>query len=190
MKIIDIHSHLMVKEFHHESFVAPFWDAGEHTAQKPENAPAEPGKEGGRVFWGPLDPDGSEHIKRMNHAGIDKAVILHIDMGLLFGEPEMDIAQQHRHLSDVVKRYPDRLIWFCGVDPRRENASALFETCVTGLGARGIKLYPTTGFLPADKEVYPLYEQASAWKIPVYFHMGPQNPPYRNEGAGLWTQYP
>ena len=56
------------------------------------------------------------------------------------------------------------------------------ERCVLDWGAKGLKLYPTAGFLPADKETYPLYEMASAWKIPVFFHMGPENPPYKNEG--------
>jgi len=179
---IDMHCHLIVKEFHHESFVAPFWDAGEHTARNSEKVPGEAREDGSRMYWGPLDPDGSDHIKRMNDAGIEKAVLLHIDLGLLFGESEMTIEQQHKHVSDIAKKYPDRFMWFCGVDPRREEASKLVETSVTELGARGIKLYPTAGFLPADKEVYPLYEQASAWKIPVYFHMGPESPPYKNEG--------
>ncbi|MEE9515454.1 MAG: amidohydrolase family protein, partial [Candidatus Adiutricales bacterium] len=63
-----------------------------------------------------------------------------------------------------------------------KNAVDLLEKCVTEWGAKGIKLYPTTGFLPADRECYPFYERASAWKIPVYFHMGPENPPYYNQG--------
>jgi len=179
---IDMHTHLMVKEFHHESFVAPFWSPGEHTSLKYKEGTEKAGTEKSRAYWGPLDPDGSGHIKRMDDAGIEKAVLLHIDLGLLFGEPEMTIGQQHEHVSEVVNRYPDRFIWFCGVDPRRKDASTLVERCVTQLGARGIKLYPTTGFLPADKEVYPLYELASGWQIPVYYHMGPENPPYKNEG--------
>ena len=179
---IDMHTHLIVKEFHNQSFEAPFWNPGEHISLKYEKRSKDPRTEESQAYWGPLDPDGSGHIKRMNDAGIEKAVLLHIDLGMLFGEPKMAIEQQHEHVSQVVKSYPDRFLWFCGVDPRRKNASALVERCVTRLGARGIKLYPTTGFLPADKEVYPLYELASAWKIPVYFHMGPENPPYKNEG--------
>ena len=179
---IDMHSHLMVKGFHHESFVAPTWDAGTHTARESGEATGEAGEEDSREYWGPLDPNGSGHLKRMDDAGIDRGVLLHIDLGLLFGESEMTIAQQHTHVSGVVRKNPDRFIWFCGVDPRRRDALSLVERAVTELGARGIKLYPTTGFLPADREVYPIYEQASLWKIPVYFHMGPESPPYRNEG--------
>lgn len=172
---IDMHSHLLVNAFRNASFVGP-------TALAPETPATGDGNAGLPSTWEYSDPDGAEHIKRMDEAGIEKSVLLHIDMGLLFGEAEMTIEQQNKHVSDVVKKHPDRFVWFCGVDPRRKEAVELVEKCVTGWGACGIKLYPTTGFLPADKECYPLYERASAWKIPVYCHMGPENPPYHNEG--------
>lgn len=179
---IDMHSHLMVKEFHHESFVAPSWEQGKHTAGKPEEPPPAARGNSARRYWGPLDSDGKEHLRRMDEAGIEKSVLLHIDLGLLFGDPEMSIEQQNKHVSEVARKHPDRFVWFCGIDPRREGAVELLEKCVTEWGAGGIKFYPTTGFLPADKEVYPFYERASAWKLPVYFHMGPESPPYKNEG--------
>jgi len=178
---IDMHCHLFVKEFRNESYVAPFWDQGAHTARSLEEALAE-AKKRSALRPPQWDPDGREHIRRMDEAGIEKAVILHIDNGVLFGEAPIAIEQQNKYVSEVAKKYPDRFIWFCGVDPRRKEAAELFERCVNEWGARGIKLYPTTGFLPADKEVYPLYERASAWKVPVYFHMGPENLPYKNEG--------
>ena len=128
------------------------------------------------------DLDGAGHIRRMDEAGIEKSVLLYIDFGLLFGETGMTTEQQNKQVSEAARKHPDRLIYFCGVDPRREGAVELLDKCVTEWGARGIKMYPSTGFLPADKEAYPYYERASAWKIPVYFHMGPQGTPYINEG--------
>ena len=178
---IDMHCHLFVKEFRSENYVPPFWDRGAHTARSPEDALAEAKRmrETRPPHW---DPDGSEHIKRMDQAGIEKSVILHLDNGLLFGEAKVPIEDQNKYVGKLVRKHPQRFVWFCGVDPRRKEAAEIVERCVNEWGAKGIKLYPTTGFLPADKEVYPLYERASAWKIPVYFHMGPENPPYRNEG--------
>lgn len=181
---IDMHCHLLVREFYHESF----WDwyvqlnaERRLAATTQEEALAEARRNILPTYW---DLDGTQHIRRMDKAGIEKAVILHMDQNLLFGERESGktIEQQNKQVSEAVKKYPDRLIYFCGIDPRREGAVELLERCVTEWGARGIKLYPTTGFLPADKVVYPFYERASAWKIPVYFHMGPENPPYKNEG--------
>ena len=164
---IDVHCHLYAEGFHNESFVGP-------TAIN-----AEPG---GASGWHGHDPDGSEHIKRMDEAGIDRCNLLHIDMGVLFGEGTLTIEQQNRHISELVRNHPDRFTWFCGVDPRRKETADLAEKCINQWGANGIKLYPTTGFLPADKECYPLYEVALAKQVPVYFHMGPEAPPYKNEG--------
>jgi len=131
------------------------------------------------TYW---DPDGTRHIRRMDEAGIEKAVLQHMDMELLFGAGDITIEQQNKYVSEVAKKHPGRLIWFCGIDPRREGAVELLETCVTQWGAKGIKLYPATGFLPADREVYPFYERAAVWKIPVLFHMGRQAAPFKNEG--------
>ncbi|HJP49779.1 MAG TPA: amidohydrolase family protein [Pseudomonadales bacterium] len=178
---IDSHCHLFVKEFQNESSVSPSWDPGEHTSRDDKGAQD---VANGNEYGDPkmLDPDGSAHIVRMDAANIEKSIILHLDYGLLFGEAEMSIEQQNKHVSEVAAKHADRLVWFCGIDPRRENAVDLLEKCVTEWGAKGIKLYPTTGFLPADKEVYPFYERASAWNIPVLFHMGPENPPFYNQG--------
>ena len=171
---IDIHSHLYADGFHGESFIGPI-------AITPET---QSGGTPTRSNWRAMDPDGSLHIQRMDEAGIEKAALLHIDFGVLFGEAAMTIEEQNKHVSEVVRKNPDRFLWFCGVDPRRKEAADLAEKCIIRWGAGGIKLYPTTGFLPADKECYPLYEVATAQKVPVYFHMGPEAPPYKNEGNG------
>jgi len=164
---IDVHCHLYAEGFHNVSFVGP----------SAINAEAR-----GTSGWHGHDQDGVEHIKRMDEAGIDRANLLHIDMGILFGEGDLTIEQQNQHISEVVRNHPDRFTWFCGVDPRRKEAVDLAEKCINQWGASGIKLYPTTGFLPADKECYPLYEIALAKQVPIYFHMGPEAPPYKNEG--------
>ncbi len=185
---IDVHCHLFVREFYSESFwdwTAHNWNWTERsraarsaTSLSPEEVWAEE-RAVLPTYW---DPEGTRHLRRMDDAGIEKAVMQHMDMGLLFGEADMTIEQQNRHVGQVAKEHPDRLLWFCGADPRREGAAELLETCVTQWGARGVKLYPGTGFLPADREVYPIYERASAWKVPVLFHMGHQPAPFKNEG--------
>jgi len=164
---IDMHSHLYAEGFYNDSFVAP-------AAISADPEPSSP--------WRDLDPDGAAHIARMDDAGIEQCNLLHIDMGVLFGEGRMSIAQQNRHVGEVARKHAGRFTWFCGVDPGRQEAADLAEKCITQWGAIGIKLYPTTGFLPADRECYPLYERAVALGAPVYMHMGTEAPPYRNEG--------
>ena len=176
---IDIHSHLFVREFLHESYVD--WEAqqtaGDMSQRLGKPITAAEVKE--IIFSQWWDPDGKATIRRMDEANIEKAVLLALDVGLLFGEGDKTIAEQNRQTSEVAKKYPDRLVYFCGVDPRREGSLELFERSVTEWGARGLKLYPTTGFLPADRVVYPFYERASAWKIPILFHTGPETPPFQ-----------
>ncbi len=179
---IDMHSHLFVKDFYPGSL----WDGYVrlNASWRPATTTQEEAEAEVRRTVLPTwnDLDGTGHIRRMDEAGIEKSVLLYIDFGLLFGETGMTTEQQNKQVSEAARKHPDRLIYFCGVDPRREGAVELLEKCVTEWGARGIKMYPSTGFLPADKEAYPYYERASAWKIPVYFHMGPQGSPYINEG--------
>jgi len=169
---IDMHSHLYAEGFHSASFEGPRAIGSEEDS----------GDTLARSNWRAMDPDGALHLRRIDEAGIDKTVLLHIDFGVMFGEARMTVEEQNRHISEVVRKNPDRFLWFCGVDPRRREAADLVEKCITDWGASGLKLYPTTGFLPADRECYPLYEVCSARGVPVYFHMGPEAPPYRNEG--------
>ena len=181
---IDVHSHLLTREFYPESFWE--WYVQLQASRRPPAVSLEEALTKARrsivpAYWA---ADGTWHIERMDAAGIEKTILLHMDQELLFGQREggPTIEQQNRYVSEVAKKYPDRFVYFCGVDPRRPGAVGLLEKCVDQWGARGIKLYPTTGFLPADRAVYPFYERAVAWKLPVYFHMGPENPPYKNEG--------
>lgn len=181
---IDTHAHLFIRDFYGE----PLWEG--YTRLNASWRPAAVTQEGAEAevrdtvlpsWW--AGQDGSGHIRRMDTAGIEKCILLHIDFGFLFPrEGALSVEEQNRHVGEVARRYSDRLVYFCGIDPRRDNATALFEKCVAEFGARGLKLYPSTGFLPADRDVYPLYERAAAWGLPAYFHMGPQGPPYKNEG--------
>lgn len=181
---IDTHAHLFIREFYGERLWNGYtrlnasWRPATVTQ---EEAEAEVRNTVLPSWW--EDRDGLGHIRRMDEASIEKCILLYIDFGFLFPrEGALSVEEQNRYVSEVTRKHPDRLIFFCGIDPRRDAAASLFEKCVTEFGARGLKLYPSTGFLPADRDVYPLYERAAAWGLPVCFHMGPQGPPYKNEG--------
>ena len=73
---IDMHCHLFVEGFHNENYIAPFWNAGQHQAENPEKALAE-AKKRTETRTRTFDPEGKAHIRRMDEAGIEKAVILH-----------------------------------------------------------------------------------------------------------------
>ena len=118
------------------------------------------------------DSEAEMLLAQMDEAGIDKSVIFPVDFGVALGEPEVSIEEVNRKFAELVKKHPDRLIAFAGVDPRRKNALDLFRQCVEEWGMKGLKLHPCSGFYPNQKEVYPMLEKACELKVPVLFHSG------------------
>jgi predicted TIM-barrel fold metal-dependent hydrolase len=121
-------------------------------------------------FW---DPTGEKAIEFMDSAGIDKSTLLATDWGFGLGEPAVPIEEQNRIVSETARRYPDRLIPFAGIDPRRKNAVDLLKRCIEEWEMKGLKLHPDTGFYPDDESFYPLYEKVQEYKIPILSHTGP-----------------
>jgi predicted TIM-barrel fold metal-dependent hydrolase len=112
-------------------------------------------------------------IADMDEAGIDKTVILPLDFDYLYADAEYTFRDFNDLAGDYLRRYPDRIIAFAGIDPRR-GASAVDELkrCVEGMGFSGLKLWTVTGFLPDDAAYYPLYEEAARLGINILVHTG------------------
>ena len=71
-------------------------------------------------------------------------------------------------------RRSERLIPFANINPYVTfNQVAELERCVTKLGVKGLKLYPTyQHFYPNDNKLFPIYERAQEFSIPVMIHTG------------------
>lgn len=71
-------------------------------------------------------------------------------------------------------RGSERLIPFANINPYVTlDQVAELERCVTKLGMKGLKLYPTyQHFYPNDNKLFPIYERAQALNIPVMIHTG------------------
>jgi len=112
-------------------------------------------------------------IKDMDDAGIDKTVILPLDFEFLFSGNDFTYREYNNLAGDYLKRFPDRIIAFAGIDPRR-GAAAVSELrrCVEEMGFRGLKLWTVAGFVPDDIAYYPLYEEATRLGITVLVHTG------------------
>jgi len=111
-------------------------------------------------------------IAEMDEAGIDKAVVFGVDWGLALGEPKTSIKNYNKYIAKATKEYPDRLIGFFTIDPRRENALELFEKAISDWGMKGLKLHPTTGFLIDGQESRAILEKAIELDVPVISHLG------------------
>lgn len=127
------------------------------------------------------DPEAEMLLAEMDEAGIDKSVIFPVDFGVALGDPEVPIEEVNRKYAELARKHPDRLIAFAGVDPRRKNGLDIFKRCVEEWNMKGLKLHPTAGFYPNQKEVYPLLEKACEWKIPVLIHSGSMMVPLKSK---------
>src|ERR1043166_9232201 len=116
-----------------------------------------------------------ELLQEMDLAGIDLAVLLVIDFGIVYKNLPLSIEELHLEHKKIIDR-SDRFIAFSSVDPRRgKEGVELFEKAVGEWGFRGLKVYSTCGFSPSDKRMFPYYEICSQRRLPVLTHVGPSS---------------
>lgn len=177
--IIDGHCHLVDEGWHDMSFfigmarvaTAPM---GKLTGVYPD--PAELIKNLMPLL---ADPTGEKLVGNMDAAGVDRTCVFTHDTGRQAGKPAVPIAEQNRIVGEAAARFPDRLLAFFSIDPRREGALDLFRKGVEDWGMKGLKLHPTSGFFPHDEACYPFYEKCLEYGIPVLFHTGNQPLPMK-----------
>jgi predicted TIM-barrel fold metal-dependent hydrolase len=106
-----------------------------------------------------------------------KFVIMPMDMAYMgAGKVPRAYEDQLKELADLKKAYPDYVIPFIHVDPRRPGVLELVKKCVEEWGFRGIKIYPPLGYFPYDVGLYPVYQYSEANNLPVIAHGSPYNP--------------
>lgn len=177
--IIDGHCHMVDERWHDPSFfigmarvaTAPM---GKLSGEYPD--PAELVKNLMPVL---SDPTGEKLIAGMDAAGIDKTCVFAHDTGMQAGEPAVSMEEQNRMVAEAAARFPDRLVSFFSIDPRRKGALDLFKKGIEDWGMKGLKLHPTAGFFPHDPACYPFYERCLEYEVPVLFHTGNQPLPMK-----------
>jgi len=110
-------------------------------------------------------------IGEMDEAGIDKTVLLALDIGIAFSS-DLTVRDYNDYVADIVREYPDRIIGFAGIDPRRGKEAVVELQRCFDMGLRGLKLWTLTGFYPDDESYYPLYEKVAELGIPMLVHTG------------------
>jgi predicted TIM-barrel fold metal-dependent hydrolase len=177
--IIDSHVHLVAEDWIDHSFfigmarvaIAPM---GKLTGEYPD-----PEALIDNLLPILADTTGEKTVANMDEAGVDKSCIFSVDYGLLTGEPPVSMEDQNRMIAEAARRFPDRLIPFFTIDPRRPEGMDLFRRGVEEWGMRGLKLHPTSGYYPYDPVAYPFYEKCMEYGIPVLFHTGSQPAPMK-----------
>lgn len=103
----------------------------------------------------------------LDSQGVESAVVL----------PECAPATSgHVHNEDVINycRGQKRLLPFASINPNLHGDPAKkLEQYIKEGGVRGLKLHPSYQFFyPNEARLYPIYEKAQEYRIPVVFHIG------------------
>ena len=106
-------------------------------------------------------------LQFMDEQGIDYIIALAETNAMVTGVSTND------RVTEFCRR-SERLIPFANINPYVTlDQVAELERCVTKLGMKGLKLYPTyQHFYPNDNKLFPIYERAQALNIPVMIHTG------------------
>jgi len=170
--IIDSHVHLLGEGWMNRSLVIGIGRLGVAAMGKETGECPDPEDLVRGMMPLVTDTTGEKLVATMDKAGVDKSCIFAADFGLCTGEPEVRIEEQNRLIAEAAKRFPDRLIPFFAIDPRRPEGMDMFRRGVEDWGMRGLKLHSTTGYYPYDPVTYPFYERCMEYGIPVIFHTG------------------
>ncbi|MBI4286022.1 MAG: amidohydrolase [Chloroflexi bacterium] len=174
--IIDVHAHL----FSWDIPSRPYWqDSAKVLAamfRKPEQLIVD------RMprLW---DTTGEKLVADMDTAGIDKAVLLAIDYMPGGISTPFDLEEQHKVYVKAAERYPDRLLVFAGVDPRRPAAVGFVEKAAKEWHVKGIKIHPCCGFYPNEPCAYRLFDRCQELGLVVLTHTGPEIGPMYSKYA-------
>lgn len=170
--IIDFHGHLWREDIPSASW----WDSFVKVSASLSGRPEE------RIrtrLPGWMDGTGEVLVDDMDRAGIDKCVLLPIDYVIGGGTGETSsLEAQHVMYHEAVRRFPDRLMTFAGVDPRRPEAVAFLERAVEEWGVKGLKLHPAVGFYPNEPCCYRVYQKCLELGLVVIVHTGPEVYPW------------
>lgn len=108
-------------------------------------------------------------IAVMDHAGVDKAVLLGEDYSADMGQPLVS----NQQLGEIISSFPNRFIGFASVDPRTDGAAENLQAAFTQTGLQGLKLnLAHLHMYPDDQRLIPLYEICCKFHKPVMFHSG------------------
>lgn len=130
------------------------------------------GPEGEGKDWLTSETDESDLINDMKVARIDKSVILPLDFGMV-GPTKKGVEDFNDWIFEACSRYPDKLLPFIGVDPQRGELSLrLVEKYVKSHDAKGVKVYPPTGWRPDEERVAPFWKLIDDLGLVVVTHSG------------------
>lgn len=107
-----------------------------------------------------------DHLKAMDEAGIDVAVLTSWD------HPLDECKIINNSLARLMKEYPDRIVGLAHVSPLDgETAFAELDRAIKELGLRGVVITAQVQGRPLDsKELWGFYEKVNELGVPIHVH--------------------
>jgi predicted TIM-barrel fold metal-dependent hydrolase len=158
--IVDIHTHI--------------WQSPEQLGQmdlgevRYLRAKARSVAGGARTAWRTV-PSGDPDYHWQQSRTVDKSIVLGFKSRYLHAEIP------NRYVADYVKRYPQKLIGFAGIDPTEPCAAEELRIAKEDLQLRGITLSPANqDFHPSDSRAMAVYAEAERLGMPILLHPSAQ----------------
>src|SRR5260370_6005772 len=121
-----------------------------------------------RTVWRTIPSADIEHQLAQSGA-VDKSIVLGFKSRYLKAEIP------NQYVADYVKRFPQKLIGFAGIDPTERGAVGELRAAKSELHLRGITISPANqDFHPSDSRAMRLYAEAESLCIPLLFPRGSQ----------------
>ena len=96
---------------------------------------------------------------------VDKSIVLGFKSRYLHAEVP------NRFVSDYVRRFPQKLIGFAGIDPAEEGALEEVQAAKEDLRLQGVTVSPPNqDFHPSDSRAMEVYAAAEKLQMPIIFH--------------------
>jgi predicted TIM-barrel fold metal-dependent hydrolase len=116
------------------------------------------------------DPTGERIVSLLDEDGVDKTVLFCWDRPGFTDEQTMEV---NKTISDIGRRFPDRIIPFATVNPTREKACDMLKKCVEEYGLVGVKWHcENVPFIPSDKKNRPFLKVVDDYKLTIVTHCG------------------
>ena len=96
---------------------------------------------------------------------VDKSIVLGFKSRYLSAEVP------NRFVSEYVRRFPQKLIGFAGIDPTEDCAADEVQTAKEDLRLQGLTISPANqDFHPSDSRAMDVYAEAERLGMPILFH--------------------
>ncbi len=122
--------------------------------------------------WPEYGVDVDKVLEMMAAGSVDRSVLLPIDYNLV-EQAIINIEEYNTWVFESAAPYRDRVIPFVGIDPQRgDQAIEIMERFVKRYDARGVKVYPATGWYPNEERIREFWAHADDLGLIAVTHAG------------------